>query len=134
MLPDPITPLRSIVTALAGLVLIAQPLGLRPVGQPQLRTRFNLSWTLPFAKALTLDTYVNHDSGAFGTIDNAVYAPGSTRIGLGARYKFKLAGKDITAKVTLYNVFDVYQLVSFGAGAYGYNTQRNVQAYIATEF
>ena len=113
--------------------LIAQPLGLRPVGQPQLRTRFNLSYTLPFAKALTLDTYVNHDSGAFGTIDNAVYAPGSTRIGLGARYKFKLAGKDFTAKVTLYNIFDVFELVPFGNGVYGYNSQRNVQAYIATE-
>ncbi|MDL2351362.1 MAG: hypothetical protein QFC78_00770 [Pseudomonadota bacterium] len=114
--------------------LIAQPLGARPVGQPQLRTRFNLSWTPPFAKTLTLDTYVNHDSGAYGTIDNSVYVPGSTRIGLGARYKFKLGGKDFSAKVTLYNVLDAYQLVSFGAGAYGYNTQRNVQAYIATEF
>lgn len=114
--------------------LIAQPLGARPVGQPQLRTRFNLSWTLPFAKAVTLDTYVNHDSGAYGTIDNAVYAPGSTRIGAGVRYKFKLAGKDFSAKVTLYNIFDVFEFVPFGNGVYGYNTQRNVQAYIATEF
>ena len=113
--------------------LIAQPLGARPVGQPQLRTRFNLDWTLPFAKAVTLDTYVNHDSGAYGTINNAVYVPGSTRIGFGARYKFKLAGKTMIAKVTLYNVFDAYQLVAFGSGAYGYNTQRNVQGYIAAE-
>ena len=114
--------------------LIAQPLGARPVGQPQLRTRFNLSWTLPFAKAVTLDTYVNHDSGAYGTIDNSIYAPGSTRIGLGARYKFKVAGKEFSAKVTLYNIFDVFEFVPFGNGVYGYNTQRNVQAYIATEF
>ena len=114
--------------------LIAQPLGLRPVGQPQLRTRFNVSWTLPFAKAVTLDSYVNHDSGSYGTIDNAVYAPGSTRIGAGVRYKFKLAGKDFSAKVTLYNIFNVFEFVPFGNGVYGYNTQRNVQAYIATEF
>lgn len=114
--------------------LIAQPLGQRPVGQPQLRTRFNVSWTLPFAKAITLDSYVNHDSGAYGTIDNAVYAPGSTRIGAGVRYKFKLAGKDFSAKVTLYNIFDVFEFVPFGNGVYGYNTQRNVQAYITTEF
>lgn len=52
--------------------LIAQPLGARPTGQPQLRTRFNINWTLPFAKAITLDGYVNHDSGAFGTTDNSV--------------------------------------------------------------
>jgi iron complex outermembrane recepter protein len=114
--------------------LIAQPLGKRPVGQPQLRTRFNLNWTLPFAKAVTLETYVNHDSGAYGTIDNSVYAPGSTRIGAGARYKFKLGGRDFTAKVTLYNVFNVFEFVPFGSGVYGTNTQRNVQAYIATEF
>ena len=114
--------------------LIAQPLGARPVGQPQLRTRFNLDWTLPFAKAVTLNTYVNHDSGAFGTIDNTVYVPGSTRTGFGARYKFKLAGKDFTAKVTLYNVFDAFQYVALGSGVYGYNTQRNVQAYLAADF
>ena len=113
---------------------IAQPLGARPTGQPQLRTRFNLNWTLPFAKAVTLDGYVNHDSGAYGTIDNSVYAPGSTRIGFGGRYKFKLAGKDFTARLALYNVFDAYQVVPFGSGVYGYNTQRNVQAYLAAEF
>ena len=113
--------------------LIAQPLGARPVGQPQLRTRFNLDWTLPFAKAITLNTFVNHDSGAFGTIDNAVYVPGSTRTGFGARYKFKLAGKAFTAKVTIYNAFDAFQLVAVGSGVYVYNPQRNVQAYIAAE-
>ena len=114
--------------------LSARVLGARPVGQPQLRTRFNLDWTLPFAKAVTLNTYVNHDSGAFGTLDNAVYLPGSTRTGFGARYKFKLGGKDFTAKVTLYNVFDAFQYVALASGVYGYNTQRNAQAYIAADF
>ncbi len=114
--------------------LIAQPLGARAVGQPQLRTRFNLNWTLPFAKAVTLETYVNHDSGAYGTIDNSVYAAGSTRVGAGVRYKFKLGGRDFTAKVTLYNIFNVFEFVPFGNGVYGTNTQRNAQAYIATEF
>ena len=113
--------------------LIAQPLGLRPVGQPQLRTRFNINWTPPFAKALTLDAYVNHDSGAYGATDNSVYAPGATRIGFGGRYKFKLAGKDFTARVGIYNIFDVFEFVPVGNGVYFYNTQRNVQGWITTE-
>ncbi|MFM5915970.1 MAG: TonB-dependent siderophore receptor [Novosphingobium sp.] len=113
---------------------IAQPLGERPVGQPQLRTRFNINWTLPFARAVTLDAYVNHDSGAYGTIDNAVYAPGSTRVGVGARYRFKIGGHDVTAKVGLYNIADVFMYVPVGSGVYGYNIPRNVQAWITTDF
>lgn len=114
--------------------LVAQPLGARPTGQPQLRTRFNINWTLPFAKAVTLDGYVNHDSGAYAATDNSVYAPGSTRIGMGGRYKFALAGKQFTARLALYNIFDAYQLIPVGNGVYFANTQRNVQAYLAAEF
>jgi iron complex outermembrane recepter protein len=114
--------------------LIAQPVGLRPVGQPQLRTRFNINWTPPFAPKLTLDAYVNHDSGSWATLENSVYSPGSTRIGFGARYRFKLAGRDFTARVGVYNVFDTYMLFPFGSGVYGYNTQRNVQGWLTTEF
>ena len=113
--------------------LIAQPLGARPVGQPQLRTRFNINWTPSFAKALTLDAYVNRDSGAYGATDNSVYAPGSTRIGFGGRYKFKLVGKDFTARLGLYNVFDAYEFVPVGNGVYFHNTQRNVQGWLTTD-
>ncbi|MEQ1498289.1 MAG: hypothetical protein ABL914_06485 [Novosphingobium sp.] len=114
--------------------LIAQPVGLRPVGQPRLRTRFNINWTPPFAPKLTLDAYVNHDSGTYATIDNSVYAPGGTRFGFGGRYRFKLAGQDFTAKVGIYNVFDAYVLIPYGSSVYGYNIQRNVQGWITTEF
>lgn len=114
--------------------LIASPIGLRPVNQPQLRTRFNINWTPDFAPRLTLDAYVNHDSGAWGTVDNSVYAPGSTRIGGGARYRFKLGGREVTARVALYNVFDAFEFIAFGNGVYGYNTGRNVQGWITTEF
>ena len=51
-----------------------------------------------------------------------------------ARYKFKLAGKDFTAKVTLFNIFDVLGFVPVGNGVYNTNSRRNVQAYLATEF
>lgn len=114
--------------------LIAQPVGLRPVGQPQLRTRFNINWTPSSAPKLTLDAYVNHDSGSWGTIDNSVYSPGSTRIGFGARYRFALAGREVTGRVGIYNLFDAYMLFVFGNGVYGFNTQRNVQAWLTTDF
>lgn len=113
---------------------IAQPVGPRPVGQPRLRTRFNVNWTLPFAPALTLDAYVNHESSAYGTVDNAVLAPGATRIGAGARYKFKIGGRPVTARVAVYNILDTQFWVPLGGGFYGYNIRRNVQAWLATEF
>ena len=113
---------------------IAQPIGKHPVNQQRLRTRFNVNWTLPFAKALTLDAYVNHDAGAYATVDNSLYAPGSTRIGAGARYKFKLGGKNLTARVSLFNIFDAYEAIPVASGVYAYNTKRNVQAWLAMEF
>ena len=121
---------RPRVTALPS---IAEPVGAKPVNQPEARTRFNINWTLPFAKAVSLDAYVNHDSGAVGTIDNTIVAPGSTRVGVGARYAFKLGGKALTARVQLFNIGDAYELVPLGSGVYGYNTRRNVTFYLAAD-
>ncbi len=112
---------------------IADPIGKRPVNQQRLRTRFNVNWTLPFARALTLDAYVNHDAGAWATVDNSVFAPGSTRIGMGARYKFKLGGKPVTARVTVFNIFNAYELIPVASGVYVYNTKRNVSAWLAMD-
>ena len=113
---------------------IAQPVGLRPVGQPRLRTRFNVNWTLPFASALTLDAYWNRDSGSFATVDNSVYAQGASRIGAGARYRFKLGGQQMTARIGVYNILDTQFFVPIGSGAYGHNAPRNVQGWISTDF
>lgn len=112
---------------------IAQPIGKRPVNQMKFRSRFNVNWTLPFAKAVTLDAYVNHDDGVFANVDNSLFAPGSTRIGMGARYKFKLGGKAVTARVTLFNIFSAYEVIPISSGVYVYNTKRNVQAWLAMD-
>ena len=106
----------------------------RPVGQSDLRTRFNVNWTLPFAKSLTLDAYVNHDSSAVGTVDNSVVSSGSTRVGAGFRYKFKIGNQTLTARAELYNIFNAFEFVPVGSGVYAYNTVRNVQAYITADF
>lgn len=113
---------------------IAQPVGLRPVGQPRLRTRFNINWSPAFAKGLTFDAYWNRETGAFATVDNAVYAPGASRYGGGVRYRFKLAGKDMTARVAVYNITDAQFFIPIGSGVYGHNIPRNVDAWIAMDF
>lgn len=112
---------------------IAQPVGKRPVNQMKFRSRFNVNWTLPFARSLTLDAYVNHDDGVFANVDNSLFAPGSTRIGMGARYKFKLGGKPVTARVTLFNIFNAYEVIPVASGVYSYNTKRNIQAWLAMD-
>lgn len=114
---------------------IADKVGPKPVNQPDLRTRFNINYTLPGKlKALSLDGYVNHDSSAVGTVDNSVIAPGTTRVGAGFRYKFKLGNQTLTARAELYNIFNAFEFVPFGSGVYGYNSGRNVQAYITADF
>ncbi len=113
---------------------IAEKVGSKPVNQPDVRTRFNVNYTLPFARAVTLDAYVNHDSAAVGTVDNSVIAPGSTRIGGGFRYKFKLGNQTFTARAEFYNVFNAFQWVAVGSGVYAYNTQRNVTGYLTADF
>ena len=50
------------------------------------------------------------------------------------RYRFKLAGKDFTARVAIYNVFDTQFFLPVGSGAYGHNIPRNVQGWIAADF
>ena len=113
---------------------IAEKVGPKSVNQPDLRTRFNINYTLPFARAVTLDAYVNHDSAAVGTVDNSVIAPGATRVGGGFRYKFKLGNQTLTARAELYNVFNAFEFVPFGSGVYGTNSGRNAQAYITADF
>jgi iron complex outermembrane receptor protein len=113
---------------------IAEKVGPKPVNQPDVRTRFNVNYTLPFAKAVTLDAYVNHDSAAVGTVDNSVISPGSTRIGGGFRYRFKLGSQTFTARAELYNIFNAFEWVPVGSGVYAYNTQRNVTAYLTADF
>lgn len=113
---------------------IATPVGLRPVGQARLRTRFNINWTLPFAKGVTLDAYWNRETGSYATVDNTVYAPGASRIGAGVRYRFKLAGKTFTSRLALYNILDTQFFLPIGSGAYGHNIPRNVQGWLSAEF
>jgi iron complex outermembrane receptor protein len=113
---------------------IATPVGLRPVGQARLRTRFNINWTPPFAKDVTLDAYWNRETGSYATVDNAVFAPGASRFGGGVRYRFKLAGKQLTARIAIYNVFDAQFFLPVGSGAYGHNIPRNVDGWIAMDF
>lgn len=113
---------------------IAEPVGPKPVNQPDVRIRLNANWTLPFAPAFMIDAYMNHDSSAVGTVDNAVVAPGSTRIGAGFRYKFNLAGQPFTARFELYNITNTFEFAPTGSGVYVYNTKRNAALYLAADF
>ena len=141
-LASQITPDLRIVTGgvflrarVAATPAIAEKVGPKSVNQPDVRTRFNVNYTLPGKlKAVTLDAYVNHDSSAVGTVDNSVIAPGATRIGGGFRYKFKLGNQTFTARAELYNWFSAFEFVPFGSGVYGTNSGRNAQAYITADF
>jgi iron complex outermembrane receptor protein len=104
---------------------MASLIGKRPVGQPNTTIQLNLSYTLPFAKAVTLDVSVNNQSSQAGTDDNVIVIPGSTNFGLGARYQFKLGGKQCELRVSGDNLGNVYRLTPLSSGVYAYNSQRS---------
>jgi len=66
-----------------------------PVGVPQFQINVNVEWDVPFLPGLTLDGRVVHTGKQFIDANNTFTVPSWTRLDLGARYAFELAGTDV---------------------------------------
>ncbi len=75
-----------------------------PVGVPQFQINVNLEWDVPFLPGLTLDGRVVHTGKQFIDVNNAFTIPSWTRLDLGARYAFELAGTDVALRGRVDNV------------------------------
>lgn len=107
-------------------------IGRRPVG---LRTHYaslNLNWQTP-AKGVALDLSVNRRSQIPGTADDAVYLPPHLEIEPGARYGFKLAGHNATARVQVANLLDDRYFGLAGPGIYVSQARRYASGYVAID-
>lgn len=113
---------------------VAEPVGSRPVGIPDTHVQLNVNYTLPFAKAFTIDAYLDHDSSVAANVGNSLFIPGFTRFGAGVRYHFKLSEKSATLRFSAFNLGDVYRLIPVGSGAYIYNYQRSFSVYLTADF
>ena len=109
-------------------------IGRRPVGVAEHLFNVNLNWRTPWLKGLSLDTSVTRRGKMPATIDNSLSIVAREIVNLGARYSFKIGGKDVTARLQVYNLLDQYGLVSGGPGLYRTNQPRSVNGFLAVDF
>lgn len=107
--------------------------GRLPIGQPARNLQFNLDWRQPWVEGLSLETNVQHLSRRAARLDNRLFLPPRTLVDLGARYRFKLSGKDATLRLRVTNVFNVYDFDLRGAGAFDLINGRVAFLSLATE-
>ena len=75
-----------------------------PVGVPQFQINLNAEWDVPFLPGLTLDGRVTHTGKQFIDVGNNFTVPSWTRLDLGMRYAFELAGTDVALRARVDNV------------------------------
>lgn len=92
--------------------------GRRPIGQPARTLQLNLDWRTPWVDGLSLGGNVAHLSRRAARLDNRLFLPPRTLVDVGARYRFRLAGNDLTLRGRVTNLFDVYDFDLRGAGAF----------------
>jgi hypothetical protein len=77
---------------------------------------------------------VIHRGRTPATTDNVVFIPTKFRLDLGARYHFKLARRDATLRLQVFNVTNGIGYGLPGSGIYGQNPGRFVQGYLTVDF
>jgi iron complex outermembrane receptor protein len=108
-------------------------IGAKPVGLSPHQLSFNANWNTPF-KGLELDTTVINRAPAASTTDNLVFIPAKWRWDLGGRYHFKLAGRDATWRLQVFNLTGKTGWGIAGSGIYTTLPGRSLQGYLAVDF
>lgn len=108
--------------------------GERPVGLAARSLDLNADWRPPVLDGLSFDVGVSHTGAFAATRDNLVQIPARTLVDLGARYRFRLGGKDATIRAQVSNVGNVYGFDLRGAGAYDVIAGRVASAYLTVDF
>ena len=108
--------------------------GPRPVGAVRRSLNVSLDWRPRFAPGLSFDLALFANSSTVATVNNQVHIPPQSFIDLGARYAFKLAGRDAVLRAQIFNAGGVNGVYLEGAGAYGMLDGRVAQLYLTVDF
>jgi iron complex outermembrane recepter protein len=108
--------------------------GRLPVGAVRRSLNLSADWRPSFAPGLSFDVAIFANSSTAATVNNEVHIPAQTFIDLGARYAFRLAGKDAVLRAQIFNAGGVNGVYLEGAGAYGMNDGRVAQLYLTVDF
>lgn len=107
--------------------------GARPVGVASRLLNLNINWRTPMVEGFALDAAIFARGRVPATIDNVVTVPSREQLNLGARYQFKLAGRDMTLRLQAQNVFDDRGFNVAGPGIFGQNSGRYLTGYLAVD-
>jgi iron complex outermembrane receptor protein len=108
-------------------------IGSKPVGLSPRQLSLNANWKTP-VRGLELDATVINRARTPATTDNLVYVPVKWRIDLGGHYHFKLARRDATLRLQVFNLTNGIGYGIPGSGIYAQNPGRYVQGYLTVDF
>lgn len=108
-------------------------IGDRPVGLSPHQLSLNANWNSP-VKGLELDTTVINRAPAASTTDNLVFIPAKWRWDVGGHYHFKLAKRDATLRLQVFNLTGKTGWGIAGSGIYTSLPGRSLQGYLAVDF
>lgn len=118
------------VTRSAG---VAGVIGSKPVGLSPHQLSLNANWKSPI-KGVELDTTIINRAPAASTTDNLVHIPAKWRWDVGTHYHFKLAKRDATLRLQVFNVTGKTGWGIAGSGVYTSLPGRSLQGYLAVDF
>lgn len=108
--------------------------GERPVGLLKRVSTLNLDWRPAGLKGVSLDLSVAARGREVATADNRVAIPARAVAAVGARYRFKLGGRDALLRMIIDNLTDERGHVLRGPGAFGPLDGRLAAAYLTIDF
>ena len=90
--------------------------GLLPVGLPSHLVQISADWRIPGLRGVSLDGRITSQGRVPATVDNSVFIPARTLLAIGGRYRFNLAGRDLTLRVSVSNLTDVHSWAAVAPG------------------
>ena len=108
-------------------------IGSKPVGLSPRQLSLNANWKSPF-KGLELDTTVINRAPTPATTDNLITIPAKWRWDVGGHYHFKLAKRDATLRLQVFNITGKTGYGIAGSGIYSQNPNRFIQGYLTVDF
>ena len=108
-------------------------IGPKPVGLDPNELSVNANWKTPLVKGLEFDATVAERGRTPATADNVVTVPAKLRMDVGSHYRFKVASRNATLRLQVFNITNYRGYSVMGSGFYGPGSARSLQGYLAVD-
>ena len=112
--------------------------GKKVIGAPETQLSLGAEWDVPGVSGLSLNARTVYTSTQYADLANTKQLPSWTRVDLGARYLTQVAGRDVTVRARVDNLFDrnywASAVSSFGAGSLVLAAPRTVAVSASVAF